>query len=192
MQYIPFQEWQITAGTERLLLINHDICLCPALAKSALVNGNSALWEEVEWVLLWSVLLMPLNYISQSEHEGFFQFFSLFRYFKINFLPQSLLISVFAAHCCNFLRLLRHLFLSAEVFAKKTLKSINKLVFFSGVWMNRNQYEALGKKFSPRAEFRLLRCLPVIIFPLAAPGSPGDNITVRNPHKRGSTFPDSC
>lgn len=50
----------------------------------------------------------------------------------------------------------------------------------------------LGKKFSPRAEFRLLRCFSVTIFPLAAPRSAGNNKTPRNPHKRGSCFPDSC
>lgn len=60
--------------------------------------------------------------------------------------------------------------------------------------MNINQYEVLEKKplkFTPRTELRLLGCLSVIIFLLAAPKFLEDSVTPRNPENIGSHF-SSC
>lgn len=82
----------------------------------------------------------PTKLYFTIKHEGFFTVLFSFQLFfnkraQSNFPPQSLLAIVLlhTAHSCNFVRLLIHLFLSAEVFAKKTLRSINKLIFFSDV-----------------------------------------------------------
>lgn len=134
----------------------------------------------------------PTNLYFTIKHEGFCTVLFSFQVFFSKFSTSILTTQCFTAHSCNFVRLLRYLFSSSEVFAKKTFKSINKLIFsVMCKWIGINM-KPLGKKFSPRAEFRLLRCLSVIIFPLAAPRCPGDNITPRSPHKRGSCFPDSC
>lgn len=54
--------------------------------------------------------------------------------------------------------------------------------------MVKSFFKKLLKKFTPRAELRLLGCRAVITFPLTARRFLGDGLTPRNPENMGSHF----